>query len=129
MANHNLKVYFDGQCPLCKREINFYRGLKTNSEITWIDIEEESFDQSQTGISKDKLKRRFHVEKDNTEVFSGGYAFLELWKHVCVSSQIAKILDNYFIPRLLDKLYDFFLVIRPLFQKLLIRLENKKKPN
>ena len=61
MSNETLKVYFDGQCPLCRKEINFYKNIARSKEISWINIEGASFDAAKTGLSKDALKARFHV--------------------------------------------------------------------
>ena len=120
-----LDVYFDGQCPLCRREISFYRKLNAKGEINWINIESEGFEKSKTGIEKEALKARLHVVKDNKEVFTGGYAFLQLWSSITAFSWISRVLNNYFFPRLLDKIYDWFLLIRPVLQKLLIKIDSK----
>ena len=31
-------LYYDGACPLCAREIAFYRNLKGASDIRWTDV-------------------------------------------------------------------------------------------
>ena len=123
MGKGTLKVYFDGQCPLCKREIDFYRKRAHGEEIAWIDIEHESFDGSTTGLTKETLKTRFHVVKDDKKVFSGGYAFLQLWGFIPGFSWLTRIFGKFFLPALLDKLYDLFLIIRPALQNILIKIE------
>ena len=125
MGKGTLKVYFDGQCPLCKREIDFYRKRAHGEEIAWIDIEHESFDGSTTGLTKETLKTRFHVVKDDCKIYSGGYAFLQLWSFIPVLSWATKIFGRFFLPTLLDKLYDVFLIVRPTLQNILIKIENR----
>jgi predicted DCC family thiol-disulfide oxidoreductase YuxK len=127
MSKGTLKVYFDGQCPLCRREIDFYRKRSGGEKITWINIEDGTCDGSTLGLTKKRLKARFHVVKDDSTVFSGGYAFLQLWSFIPVFSWLAKILDRSFFPSLLDKLYDLFLIVRPTLQKILIKIENNNK--
>jgi len=124
MSNETLKVYFDGQCPLCRKEINFYKNIARSKEISWINIEGASFDAAKTGLSKDALKARFHVIL-NDKVYTGGYAFLQLWSFIPGFAWATKVLDKVFFPKLLDKVYDFFLIIRPPLQKLLIKIEKK----
>ena len=36
-------VFYDGGCPLCKKEISHYMGLDTDCSIVWIDITEQDF--------------------------------------------------------------------------------------
>jgi len=127
MGKGTLKVYFDGECPLCRREIDFYRKRSRGEKITWINIEDGTFDGSTIGLTKKILKARFHVVKDDTTVFSGGYAFLQLWSFIPLFSWVTKILDKSFFPSLLDKLYDLFLIMRPTLQNILIKIENKNK--
>ena len=127
MGKGTLKVYFDGECPLCRREIDFYRKKSRGEKITWINIEDGTFDGSTIGLTKKILKARFHVVKDDTTVFSGGYAFLQLWSFIPLFSWVTKILDKSFFPSLLDKLYDLFLIMRPTLQNILIKIENKNR--
>jgi predicted DCC family thiol-disulfide oxidoreductase YuxK len=124
MSKETLKVFFDGECPLCRKEINFYKKISQDSQISWINIEGASFDAGTTGLSKDKLKARFHVML-NDEVYTGGYAFLQLWSFIPGFAWATKVLDKAFFPKLLDIVYDFFLIIRPTLQKILIKIERK----
>ena len=33
-----IKVFFDGNCPICSREIKVYKKLDKKGEISWYDI-------------------------------------------------------------------------------------------
>ncbi len=35
-----LMVYYDGQCPVCRREIALYRRLDTAGAVAWRDLHE-----------------------------------------------------------------------------------------
>ena len=37
-----LTVYYDGACPLCRREIDFYRRRETDTPIDWVDVSRAS---------------------------------------------------------------------------------------
>ena len=34
----NLTVYFDGDCPMCSREVSVYKNKKGAADIYWIDV-------------------------------------------------------------------------------------------
>ena len=33
-----LTIYYDGSCPLCRREIAFYRRLRATMRLDWVDV-------------------------------------------------------------------------------------------
>ena len=40
----DITVYYDGKCPLCRREINIYKSLSGSTDVSYIDIEAVNFD-------------------------------------------------------------------------------------
>ena len=59
-----IKVFFDGQCPLCRREIDHYQGLKGADQIDWVDITENKQILQRYDLSLDQAMARFHVLDD-----------------------------------------------------------------
>ena len=45
-----IEVFFDGECPLCRREIKMLRRLDRHERIGFIDIATDQFDASETGL-------------------------------------------------------------------------------
>jgi predicted DCC family thiol-disulfide oxidoreductase YuxK len=43
-TNPRMRVYYDGLCPLCSREIAYYLSKEGSGAINWIDITENGFD-------------------------------------------------------------------------------------
>ena len=74
-----LVVYFDGGCPLCDREIAFYRTLDQAGKIHWEDVSTEAA-SCPVGLDRETLLKRFHVKDLITgEIHSGASGFARLW--------------------------------------------------
>lgn len=73
-----LTVYFDGSCPLCRREIAMYRRLPEATAIAWVDV---SAGQDLGGaLSCAAAMARFHVRDPQGRLFSGAAAFSRMWR-------------------------------------------------
>jgi predicted DCC family thiol-disulfide oxidoreductase YuxK len=73
-----MTVYFDGSCPLCQREIAFYRRLPRAVCIDWVDV---STGADLGGVlSCEAAMARFHVRDSQGRLFSGAAAFSRLWR-------------------------------------------------
>jgi len=120
----DITVYYDGECPLCRREMSMYKSLSCSTDISYIDIEAANFDCNDLVLKKKQLKSRFHIKK-NGLFLSGGYAFAELWKHYPKLRFLNIIFSSRLMGFLLDKTYNVFLILRPLLQSLVVRLERR----
>lgn len=73
-------VYYDGDCPLCSREIRAYRGLEGADRICWVDLRSADPAELADGLDRNEALARFHVRGADGSLVSGGAAFLELWR-------------------------------------------------
>jgi predicted DCC family thiol-disulfide oxidoreductase YuxK len=80
-----IRVLYDGECPLCAREIRFLEGLdRRRGRIQFEDIADPSFDASHYGLGQSDLMARIHAAlPDGTlvegmEVFRRAYAAVGL---------------------------------------------------
>ncbi|MBS2020041.1 MAG: DUF393 domain-containing protein [Deltaproteobacteria bacterium] len=77
---HQVEVFFDGACPLCRREIGMLRRLDRRSAIRFTDIAEPSFDAVAVGRTQSDLMARIQARLadgtwiDGVEVFRRLYA-------------------------------------------------------
>lgn len=71
-------VYFDGSCPLCRREIALYRRLPQASHIDWLDV--SSGAELGGTLRCEEAMARFHVRDRQGRLFSGAQAFSQLWR-------------------------------------------------
>ena len=77
-ANPELTIYFDGSCPLCRREIALYRRLRGAERLQWLDVSAGA--PLGQDLSCEAAMRRFHVRDAQGRLLSGGAAFARLWR-------------------------------------------------
>ena len=78
MPTSELTIYFDGSCPLCRREIALYRRVPGADRLQWVDVSAGAM--LGEGLSCEAAMRRFHVRDDSGRLLSGGAAFARLWR-------------------------------------------------
>jgi predicted DCC family thiol-disulfide oxidoreductase YuxK len=72
-------VYFDGSCPMCSKEIQYYKGLDKDSRILWENVAGDN-PSCPIGYDQATLMQRFHVKDMTTgEVLHGAAGFARVW--------------------------------------------------
>ena len=84
-------VYYDGACPVCRREIALYRKM-VSDRIDWIDIEGLAAGQMPDGKDRSALLSRFHARSGAGEWHVGIDAFAEIWRQVPILRRLAWLL-------------------------------------
>ena len=110
-------VFFDGKCPLCTREISFYRGQRGAEDINWVDVTKASLDNLPSGLTRKDALARFHVLTTGGELVSGGNAFSSLWLSLPAFQWAGKLFKISLLALLLERAYKIFLPCRPLLQR------------
>ena len=127
-----LTVFYDGACPLCLREIRFYRGLRGGERLAWVDVSRPlddprgqprspADDMVAPGLCRLDALARFHVLLPDGRVQSGARGFLALWRALPGLRPIGTILSVPPIPSLMEPVYRLFLKLRPALQRLAAR--------
>ena len=111
----NVKVWFDGACPLCQREIALMKKLNTRSSIDFIDVAHGQ--DPSCPIDQAQLLARFHAEEDGV-VLSGAAAFAAMWRAIPALRFLGIAARNRMVLAALEKLYLVFLRVRPQLQRL-----------
>jgi predicted DCC family thiol-disulfide oxidoreductase YuxK len=79
----DIEVFHDGDCPVCRLEIAFYRRIDRAGRILWTDIVQLADHELPPGKSRADLLGRFHV-RDLLSVPSqwhvGVDAFARIWR-------------------------------------------------
>lgn len=112
---NEVKVWYDGACPLCLREIGVMRRLDRKGAIAFVDVS-QSADPS-CPVDQSDLLARFHAQ-ENGEVVSGAAAFAAMWRAIPVLRPLGLLARNRLILGLLERAYIQFLKVRPRLQKL-----------
>lgn len=121
-TNACTEVYFDGSCPLCRREISLYQNLKSDQPIEWVDV---SVEQSSlpAGVTHTQLMKRFHTRTAQGELLSGAAAFVHIWAQLPGWRLLASLARIPGVLWLMEHAYRGFLVIRPGIQRVFRKLD------
>ncbi|MBS3800013.1 MAG: DUF393 domain-containing protein [Thioalkalivibrio sp.] len=102
-------VFFDGGCPLCRREIGHYRRLDAAAAVDWRDIDADPAPLEQWGISLEAAMRRMHAIAPDGSTRSGAWAFVLVWRHLPYYRWPGAVLHR--LPpvvRVMDRVYNVF---------------------
>lgn len=117
-----LEVYYDGSCPLCRREIALYSGLRASCPVRWTDVSGAEATLP-AGCSREAMLARFHVTGADGRLVSGASAFLALWERLPGWRWLARLGRLPGMPWLLERIYLVFLRVRPAMQRVAARFE------
>lgn len=81
-SDFDVEVFFDGDCPLCVREIELLRKLDKQTRIRFTDIQAAGFSPEGVGLSFPELMRRIHGRLPSGELIEGTEVFRRLYAAV-----------------------------------------------
>ena len=129
----SLTVLFDGACPLCRREIGVYRGLRPlqpDTPVCFADVSDTTLPLP-PGTTREQLLARFHVRGRDGQLLSGAQAFLALWAALPGWRWLALAGRLPGAAWVMERGYRLFLRWRPLLQRWAFRLDRPalERPN
>jgi predicted DCC family thiol-disulfide oxidoreductase YuxK len=87
---HRVEVFFDGDCPLCVREIRALRFLdRRRGNILFTDIAAPGFDPGATGLSMKTLMDHIHGRLPDGTLIRGVEVFRQLYAAVGLGPLVA----------------------------------------
>ena len=107
-SQQSIKVFYDGGCPLCRREIDHYRGLRGADRVDWVDITQNTAIMQQHDLSLEQAMARFHVLDDQGNWQIGAYGFVEMWKRLPAMDWLATLLTRLHLLPLTNWAYTHF---------------------
>lgn len=116
-----LTVWFDGDCPLCTREIALMRRLDRRGAIRFVDVANGT---GSCPIDRGRLLARFHAAEDG-RLLSGAEAFAAMWRAIPMLRPLGLMARNRWILAGLEWIYTALLRVRPRLQRWARRLDRR----
>lgn len=107
-APEEITVFYDGSCPLCRKEIAHYRKLNPLKPINWSDISHQQSVLAQYAIAYDDAMRVLHVLDSQGRVVTGAAAFMCIWQALPGYQHLAKLITCLRVAPLLEWGYQRF---------------------
>jgi len=106
------KLYFDGACPVCFREVAIYRRKPGADGIRWIDVAHCGSADLGTDLTREAALARRHLRRPRGSLVSGAQAFVALRQALPRWSWLGRFLGSRLAIWLLESGYGAFLVGR-----------------
>lgn len=111
-----LTVWYDGACPLCRREIALVRRLDRRKRIRFVDVAEPGSAEA-CPINRADLLARFHA-REGDHMLSGAAAFAAMWRAIPMLRPLGELARLRPVLAGLELSYRAFLKVRPVLQRL-----------
>ena len=101
-------VFYDGDCPLCRREIAHYRRLDREARLRWVDAAAETEVLAKHGLSVQAAMAELHVLDTAGRWQRGVDAFLVIWQQLPGYRWLGRLVRGLHLRRPLGYLYRHF---------------------
>jgi predicted DCC family thiol-disulfide oxidoreductase YuxK len=108
-----LTVWFDSNCPLCRREIALMQKLDRRGAIHFVDACDP---RSGCPIERTEILARFHAEEAGN-LYSGAAAFAAMWRAIPMLRPLGVFAGWRPVTPVFELAYRGFLLIRPVLQR------------
>jgi len=105
-------VFYDGACPVCRREIAHYQRSAGADAVAWIDATSCPPEAFGPGLSREAALARMHVRGADGRLVSGAAAFALLWQALPRWRWLGRLVGSRPVLPLAEALYRLFLRLR-----------------
>ena len=123
--NQPFEVFYDEQCPLCRKEINFVRKRDKNGSLKLVDISAPSFDASSVGKSLDELMKEIHGRHADGTLVIGVEVFRQIYQRIGFGALVVPTRWRG-IRWIMDRMYNVFAALR--YRHAKKRMQNQTCP-
>ena len=113
-GSSQVTVWFDGQCPLCVREIALMRRLDARGAVHFIDVH----GPGACPVDRSELLARLHAREADGPLVSGAAAFAAMWRAIPLLRPLGLLARWRPVLAVLEAGYRGFLRVRPALQRL-----------
>ena len=85
----DVEVFFDGECPLCRREVAFVRRLDRRACVRFVDIAARDFDAATVHRTQAELMARIHARLPDGSLVEGVEVFRRMYAAVGLGPLVA----------------------------------------
>ncbi|MFP4648439.1 MAG: thiol-disulfide oxidoreductase DCC family protein [Halorhodospira sp.] len=100
-------VFYDGQCPVCSREIALYQRLDKKEAVEWRDLHAPGALEG-TGLTWNQAMQRFHCLDAEGIMRSGVDAFSVVWLYLPYWRWASRAVRGLGLVKPLEPLYDWY---------------------
>ena len=77
-----IRVFFDGACKYCSREIRYYKSKSSDELFEWIDVAENPNAMVDYNITQADALLFLHAVDEQDNIYIGARAFALIWKNL-----------------------------------------------
>ena len=82
MKPYPLTVYFDGKCPICRREIDLMKIFNRKDHLQFNDFSNASYQSADQDLNQCDLARVIHARWSDGTIITGVEVFREMWEAI-----------------------------------------------
>ncbi|MEX0828862.1 MAG: DUF393 domain-containing protein [Nitrospirales bacterium] len=102
-----LTVYFDGKCPICRREIDLMKIFNRRARLQFINFTASSYLPAEHGLSPCALGKVIHARWSDGTLITGVEVFREMWEAIGLRA-LARLARRPTINKLVNRAYAWF---------------------
>lgn len=107
------EVFYDGGCPVCRREIAALRRMRGAGRMVWTDL---TADALPPGADRCAMLARMHVRRADGTMANGAAAFAAIWRGLDRLRLLGRLADLAPVRLALEGAYRLHLRLRPLWR-------------
>ena len=77
-----IRVFYDGQCGLCQKEILYYQSIEPKGVFEWVDLTREPEKFTRYGLPVSEGLKFFYVLDESEHLHRGLDSFVVIWRHM-----------------------------------------------